>query len=273
MADDRGTAGVVARFLARPNTDRAKMLVVSLLVALGCGLSVSIAAVLLRPTIQANIAAARTAQMDAMLAGLPGIGEIIAEVGAEAVETMIVDLESGRPAEGVDAAGFDQQAVAADPATSTQLTRGQDLAGIGRRENLAQVHLVRKGGEMALVVLPIWGSGYQSTIRAYLALEGDLSTVAAFTVYDQGETPGLGGRVAEPAWLSQWAGKRIGEDGDVVIEVVTGQASGAYEVDGITGASVTSYAVTDMIHFWLGPLGYGPFLDNLRSGELAGELE
>ncbi|MCO5093578.1 NADH:ubiquinone reductase (Na(+)-transporting) subunit C [Bosea sp. (in: a-proteobacteria)] len=253
--------------LARPNSDRSKTLLVSLLVALGCGLSVSIAAVVLRPAIQANVAAARSAQMSAMLAGIPGIGEILARAGADAIETAIVDLASGLRAEGVDAAGFDQAAIAADAGTSTQLTRAQDVVGLGRRENLARVHLVRREGKLALIVLPVRGRGYQSTIRAYLALEGDLDTVAAFTVYDHGETPGLGARIADAAWQAQWAGKKLTEGGKVAIEVVTGTADGPNEVDGISGASVTGYAITDMIHFWLGPLGYGRFLERLRAGE------
>ncbi len=268
MPDRRELQSAVATFFARPNTDRSKTMVVALLVALGCGLSVSLAAVMLRPAIQVNVAAARAAQMNEMLAGIPGIGEIIKELGADAVETVIVDLDAGRPAEGFKPNGFDQAAVAADPATSTQLTRAQDLAGIGRRENLARIHLVRRGGKLALVVLPIRGRGYQSTIRAYLALQGDLNTVAALSIYEQGETPGLGARVADPAWLSKWPGKRLaGNDGDVAIEVVTGAASGPHEVDGITGASVTGFAVTDMIHFWLGRRGFGPVLDNLRTGK------
>lgn len=268
MTAFEGKGNALSRFLARPNTDRAKTIVVALMAALACGLSVSVAAVALRPKIESNVAAARSAQMDAMLADLPGIGEILAEVGGDAVETIIIDFDSGRIAEGIDAAGFDQAAVAADPATSTQITRSQDVAGIGRRENFGQVYRVRRRGELALVVLPIRGNGYQSTIRAYLALEGDLNTIAAFTVYDQGETPGLGARITEPAWQAGWVGKQIAENGDIAIEVVTGEASGPYEVDGITGASVTGYAVTDMVQFWIGPRGYGPFLDNLRAGIL-----
>lgn len=267
MSEPVSLAGRLRAFFARPNDDRAKTLGVALLVALGCGLAVSIAAVTLRPTIQANIAAARGAQMSAMLAGVPGIGEIIARAGADAVETAIVDLTSGERAQGIDATGFDQTAVAAEPETSTQLTRAQDVAGLGRRENLAQVYLVRREGALALVVLPVRGRGYQSTIRAYLALEGDLDTVAAFTVYDHGETPGLGSRITDAGWQAQWAGKKLTDGGKVAIEVVTGSASGPNEVDGISGASVTGYAVTDMIHFWLGPLGYGRFLDRLRAGE------
>ena len=117
-----------------------------------------------------------------------------------------------------------------------------------------------------LLVLPVRGSGYQSLIRAYLALEPDLRTVAALTVVEQGETPGLGSRIADPAWQALWAGKRIAdEDGDIVIEVVRGEADGPYEVDGVTGATRTGNGITDMLHFWLGEWGYEPFLDRVAT--------
>ena len=52
----------------------------------------------------------------------------------------------------------------------------------------------------------------------------------------------------------------------ILIDTVSG-ASGVYEVEMISGASVTSYGAIDMVHFWLGPDGFGPFIDNLRNGE------
>lgn len=263
---DRGVFGWWQRFLARPNSDRQKALGVAFMVALGCGLAVSTAAITLRPLIRANVDAERQAKMAGMLAALPGISDILAEAGADAVETLVVDLRTGKPAPDIDATSYDPLAAASDPAMSTQLSRAEDFAGLGRRENFAPVYLVRRDGALALVVLPVRASGYQSTIKAYLALEGDLNTVAAFTVYEQGETPGLGGRIAEAGWQAQWAGKQVASDGEIVIEVVRGEASGPYQVAGISGASVTGYAVTDMIQFWLGPAGYGPLLDRLRTG-------
>lgn len=254
------------RFLAQPNTDPTKTLGIALLVALVCGLVVSTAAVTLRPFIVANIDAERQARMAAMLSDLPGIGEILAEVGEGAVEVLLVDLRTGELTDEVDPANYDPLAAAADPEQSTALSRAEDFAGLGRRENVAPVYLVRRDGRIALLVLPVRGAGYQSTIKAYLALEGDYNTVAALTVYEQGETPGLGARIAEPGWQAQWAGKEVTRDGDIVIEVVRGESSGPNEVAGISGASVTGYAVTDMIQFWLGPQGYGPFLDRLRTG-------
>jgi Na+-transporting NADH:ubiquinone oxidoreductase subunit C len=254
-------------FLARPNTDRVKTLGVAFLVALVCGLSISIAAVTLRPFVAANVEAERQSLMAAMLAEVPGISEILAEVGEGAVEVMLVDLRTGQLETDIEAAGYDPIAAASDPETSTALSRAEDFAGLGRRENVAPVYVVRRDGAIVLLVLPVRGTGYQSTIKAYLALEGDLNTVAALTVYEQGETPGLGGRIVEPEWQAGWAGKQVASDGEIVIEVVRGDSTGPNEVAGISGASVTGYAITDMIQFWLGPAGYGLFLDRLRAGE------
>ena len=264
MADPR-RRGPWQRFLARPNSDTAKTLGVAFLVALVCGLAVSIAAVSLRPLIAANVEAERQARMAAMLAELPGMGDILAEAGAGAVDLQLVDLASGTLVSTIDPASYDPPA-AADPAMSTALSRAEDYAGLGRRENIAPVYLVRRDGALALLILPIRGAGYGGLIKAYLALQADLNTVAALTVYEQAETPGLGGRITEPAWQAQWSGKQVAAAGAVVIEVVRGEASGPHEVAGISGASVTGYAVTDMVQFWLGPAGYGPFLERLRAG-------
>lgn len=265
---DNSLARAWRRFLARPNTDRVKTLGIALMVAIACGLTVSVVAVTLRPVQQANIEQQRQARMTTMLSSLPGIGEILAEVGADAVETRVVDLDSGLIDDDIDPATFDQTAAAADPENSISLGRREDLAGIGRRENHALVHMLRREGELALVVLPVRANGYQSTIRAYLALEPDLNTVAALTIYEQGETPGLGARIADAPFQAQWTGKQVfGADGDPVIEVVGSGASGPHQVDGISGATVTSYAVSDMVQFWTGPRGFGPFLSAMRQGE------
>lgn len=265
MADNK-PANLWQKFLARPNTDSVKTVGIALIVAMACGLAVSSVAVLLRPVIQSNMKADQRAAMSAMLDSVPGIADILGETGADSAEVLIVDLDAGSAATGVDVATFDQAAIAADPETSLALAAEDDLAGIGRRGNYAQAYLVRQDGDLALVVLPIYGKGYQSTIRAYLALEADLETVAAFTVYEQGETPGLGARISDQAWQAQWSGKSIGTDGAVDIEVVRGKAEGPNQVDGVSGASITGLGVTNMIRFWLGPQGFGPWLQTLRDG-------
>ena len=76
--------------------------------------------------------------------------------------------------------------------------------------------------------------------------------------------PGLGGEVDNPDWKSDWNGKRIySNDGSVGLYVTKGSSSTEYEIDGISGATLTTNGVTNMIRYWLGDNGYGPVIKNL----------
>jgi Na+-transporting NADH:ubiquinone oxidoreductase subunit C len=164
------------------------------------------------------------------------------------------------------AAAFDLQAAETDPALSVAIPPDQDIAGLGRRSMLAPVYLLARDGAVQLIVLPVSGKGYQSTLRAWLTLESDFRTIAALTIFEQGETPGLGARVETPEWQALWAGKEVADDtGRIMIEVVRGTAGGPHQVDAISGATVTSNGVADMLRYWLGDHGYGPLLDRLAS--------
>ena len=256
--------GAWARFLARPNEDPVKAFGMAGLIALASAITVSTVATTMRPRQIANVEAARQERMQAMVQALPGLRAVMEETGVTELETRLVDLETGRMLAG-EASGFDPLAAARDPATSIALPKEADIAGLERREAQALVHLLARDGEPMLVVLPVRGTGYQSTISALLALEPDLNTVAALTVTEQAETPGIGARIETAAWQALWPGRRIADDtGAIRIEVVRGQAQTAYEVDGISGATRTGRGVADMIRFWMGPWGYGPFLDRLE---------
>ena len=132
-----------------------------------------------------------------------------------------------------------------------------------------QIYLLRNGeGDILLTLLPISGQGYIAPIDAILALNGDMNTVAGLAITNQAETPGLGGRIEEPAWLSQFAGTELADAaGNLRFSVAHGKAGNEYEVDGITGATRTSNAFTKIMRFWLGPEGYGPFIDAVQRGE------
>ncbi len=253
------------RFLALSNDDPRKAVGVTLLVALVSALTVSSVSILLKPLQQAHIERDRQARLDAMLDALPAMRELMIEAGIDTLETRIVDLASGQFDPAIDPASFDPVAAATDPASSISLSPDADVAGLKRIATHAPVYLLQRDGALHLIVLPISGLGYQSLIRGYLALEPDLTTVAALTITEQADTPGLGARIEEPGWQALWAGKEVADpDGRILIKVVQGPASGPYEVDGISGATRTGNGVTNMLTFWLGPLGFGPFLDRLK---------
>jgi len=252
-------------FLARPNNDRVKVFGVAVLVALFSAVMVSVTSVALKPLQDAHIEAERLARMERMLDTLPGLRDLMEEAGVDALESRLVDLETGTFLASTDLESFSQERAETDPDLSIPIPKAADVAQLGRRASHMPVHFLERNGELLLIVLPISGKGYQSTIRAMLAIEADLLTVAALTITEQGETPGLGTRIEDTAWQNLWAGKQIADDtGTITISVVRGQATGPYEVDGITGATITSNSVGLMLRYWLGDHGFGPFLARLR---------
>ena len=49
-----------------------------------------------------------------------------------------------------------------------------------------------------------------------------------------------------------------------------GSAAAPWRVDGLSGATLTSRGVTNLLRYWAGPYGYGPYLDRL-SREASGD--
>ena len=110
-----------------------------------------------------------------------------------------------------------------------------------------------------------------STLYGFISLESDLNTVAGITFYEHKETPGLGGEVDNPKWKAMWPGKLVRDTGDEVrIEIIKGQvaegsADASHQIDGLSGATITSRGVSNAIRYWLSD-GYGPFLNKLAGG-------
>ncbi len=257
------------KFLALPNDNLTKTLVFAFLLALTASVVVSVAAVTLRPYQEANLEKERQARMAEIVSALPQISGFLDETGVDALEVRIINLSTGEFEPDIDPAGYDQRQAARDPERSSELPPGADIAGLKRRADYAPVYLLRRDRRLQLVVLPVRGVGYQSMLYAYLALHADGNTIAGLTFYEQGDTPGFGARVEDPAWQALWPGKKIAdEDGTIRISVVRGEATGPFEVDGISGATHTSNGVANMLRFWMGSEGFGPFLAKLRAGEV-----
>jgi Na+-transporting NADH:ubiquinone oxidoreductase subunit C len=253
---------------ALPNDDPRKTLAVAVALCLACSVVVSATAVTLRPLQERN-AALELKREVVKVAGLDDPGVSLTQAFAQ-IETALVDLDSGELGDGDAASTYSYRDAAQDPAQSKALE--QDPAGIRRRPNRMPVYLVREDGALATIVLPVYGQGLWSTMHGLLALAPNGRTAKGLTFYEQRETAGLGSEVASPKWLGQWSGKTvIGPDGEPVIEVVKGSVAAnapnaERKVDGLSGATLTSDGVENLMDFWLGEQGYGPFL--ARLGEL-----
>ncbi|MDJ0851920.1 MAG: Na(+)-translocating NADH-quinone reductase subunit C [Myxococcota bacterium] len=212
------------------------------------------------------------------VAGLIEPGETLSreEVSRRFEENLvpkIVDLETGQYVDHSEPLAYDQRKAAKDPDRSRAAPTNP--AKVRRVPNEALVFLVMKQGELAGVIVPVEGYGLWSTLYGYLALAPDARTIMGLTYYQHGETAGLGGEVDNPRWKALWPGRKAFDDyGDVAIRVVKGSAGPAeedpYEVDGLSGATITSNGVTNMLRFWLGEKGFGNYLSQIRQQQEMG---
>jgi len=255
--------------VARDSTARA--IALALAVAFVCGLLVSVFAVSLRPIQRANVEAERIAQLELVLTALSGIGRAQT---IESLEQRMVELDSGRFDDSIDGASFDAARAAASSATSIAIPDELDLAGLRRRAMHAQVYLVRGDDErIELIILPVSGRGYQSTLHAWLVMDGDTRTLRALKFYQHGETPGVGARIEEAQWEAKWQDLRAFDDAGVLRIGVRSVGAGynenaSYQVDGISGATRTMQGVDGMLRFWLGEFGYAAFLQRVREEQI-----
>ena len=242
-------------------------LFIAIAVCLVCSVFVSWTAVKMKPLQDLNKELERKRNILAA-AGLYEEGvDVAAEFGR--IDVRLVDLATGEYVEGVPADEFDPLAAARDPERNVIIESSADLAGIKRRARLARVYLLKEHGRVERVILPVYGKGLWSTLYGFVALEDDLDTICSLAFYQHAETPGLGGEVDNPAWKAQWVGKEAFAEGRVAIEVVKGKvAAGSpravHQVDGLSGATITSRGVSQLVRYWLGDDGFGPYLDRLR---------
>lgn len=149
----------------------------------------------------------------------------------------------------------------------TDIPADKDLGQIKRRENHSHVYI--RTDSTQRYVFPVRGKGLWSTLKGFLALQPDLKTAAYLTYYSHAETPGLGGEVDNLGWRSRWNGKVLfDESGNVALTVVKGEATTDTQVDGLSGATITSKGVENMLRYWMGDQGFGPYLSRVRQEKL-----
>ncbi|MDR1462660.1 MAG: Na(+)-translocating NADH-quinone reductase subunit C [Azoarcus sp.] len=250
----------------------ARTLIVAFIVSLVASVFVAGSAIYLKPVQQQN----RLLDRQRSILAIAGIGDAQLSAGEvralfeRRIEAQVVDLTTGEVNTSLDPTTFDALKAAKDPKTSTELADGEDIALIKRREQLTTVYRLVKddgSGELEALILPVRGYGLWSTLHGFLAIRPDLNTVIGLGFYQHGETPGLGGEVDNPKWKALWPGKTLFDDeGRPAIQIAkTGATQDTeHKVDALAGATLTSNGVKNLLVFWLGEQGFGPYLDKLR---------
>lgn len=138
-------------------------------------------------------------------------------------------------------------------------------------KGLLPLYLRKEDGRTAAYAFPVSGKGLWSTLYGYLALEPDGTTVKGITFYKHGETPGLGAEIEKEWFQRNFAGKKVlDEKGRLVsVTVVKGRVEDSvpparrqHYVDGISGATITSKGVTQLVR--AGLQSYDPFFQEIR---------
>jgi len=186
-----------------------------------------------------------------------------------------VDLERGvvlttEEVEQLQLKDFDLKALMNEPRWSRALQPAEDLAKILRQPRYMLIYQVVQDNRVSRIILPIYGKGLWSTMYGFIGLDRDLNTVTGLVFYEHGETPGLGGEIENLRWRQSWVGKRVyDQSGNLRLEVIKGivdptRPEAQYQVDGLSGATLTTRGVDQLVKFWLGNQGYGKLLANWR---------
>jgi Na+-transporting NADH:ubiquinone oxidoreductase subunit C len=148
---------------------------------------------------------------------------------------------------------------------------GQAVEPPAKAANPLPLYLWKEGDEVLKYAFPISGKGLWSTIKGYLALGKDLSSIEGITFYEHGETPGLGAEVETDWFQNNFKGKKVFANGQRLrFEVVKGKVADKYPagndhaVDGISGATLTGNGVMRFINANLDK--YEKYFSLLRKG-------
>lgn len=269
------------------NDSIVKIFIVAISVCVVCSVFVATAAVLLKPYQETNKRLDKRKNI-LFAAGVENIGELLDQLIASGelepdatpddlfqwkIEETWIDLETDREVEDEKMLKIlgerDERKAAKDPDYSLPIERKKDKARIKRKAKYRKVYFTREGEPR--IILPVHGKGLWSTMYGFIALDAeDFNTIKSFAFYEHGETPGLGGEVDNPRWKNSWKKnkKAFDEAWEPAIQLAKGpaQEDAEHEVDGLSGATLTANGVRNLVRFWLGDEGYGPFLTRRREG-------
>ncbi len=141
------------------------------------------------------------------------------------------------------------------PGTTGGEDAGFKLESKDYKEGKLALYICRVNGETKYVV-PVYGMGLWGPISGYITLNADKSTVYGVYFNHESETAGLGAEIKDnKAWQEKFQGKKLFKNGDdkaIALSVEKKVEDPTTQVDAVTGATLTSNGVRDMLHEALG---------------------
>lgn len=141
------------------------------------------------------------------------------------------------------------------PGTTGGENAGFKLDSKDYKEGKLTLYICRVNGETKYVI-PVYGMGLWGPISGYIALNADKSTVYGVYFNHESETAGLGAEIKDnKTWQEKFQGKKLFKNGDdkaIALSVEKKVEDPTTQVDAVTGATLTSNGVRDMLHEALG---------------------
>ena len=132
-----------------------------------------------------------------------------------------------------------------------------------KEEQAFPLYIAEKDGK-TFYVIPLFGARLWKEIWGYVALDSDKNTIVGASFDHAGETAGLGAEINQSWYEDQYIGKKIfDEDNNFVsVKAVKGgaKAGDIHAVDAISGGTITSDGVSDMVEERLS--NYLPYFKN-----------
>lgn len=186
---------------------------------------------------------------------------LLAFVSSALKETQDANVENDTKGQILTALGYDKATINvsetfAEKVKDNILADGE-LKAYDGKFNTSYGSLIKEGtlhifeattadGKQAYV-LPVIGRGLWGGLWGYIAIDETKTTVLGTYFYHESETAGLGARIGEREFQEAFIGKPLAEGGDVLTVVKQGAAKKNTEVDGVTGATLTSKGVAAMV--------------------------
>ncbi len=121
-----------------------------------------------------------------------------------------------------------------------------------REKRLLPIFVSKIENEGTKYILPVFGKGLWGPIWGYVALNEDKNTIYGVFFDHKGETPGLGAEISTLEFQHQFKGKKIfDKNGDFIsVKTIKGGANNddIHGVDAISGGTITSNGLTQMLH-------------------------
>lgn len=93
-------------------------------------------------------------------------------------------------------------------------------------------------------VIPAVGAGFADKIEILIGIDKDAQKLTGLYVLDQKETPGLGNKIIDEDWRNQYIGMSTNDH----LEVIKAGKPSEKQIMTVTGATISSVAVTDIVN-------------------------